>query len=456
MELGVLTLLPPLIVIAVAVKTKCTTSSLLVGALLCCVLQSGWGFLPAFVDLLYSVGTSRDTVWYVVFVALFGCILGIWSATGATKSVIDRLAVYATNQRRTLVLTWLIGVLVCIDDFTSIAVRGTMTRLYDKNKIPRAMLAYIAAATASPLCSLVPVGTWAIFYQSSFSAYDSVSSMGSGLSVYTAMVPFMFYGWFSLIISLLVSVGLIPPLGGMKKVYQRAERTGELYAPESRRFNLDAAETQETDTGHRASGMACFFAPLILFVATVVASGDVITGCMAALAVLVALSLILGKGTWRELMGACMDGAKSMVSLVVVVFAAYLLRDSLIQIGLPDFVMSVAEPFMSPVFLPAITFVICAVLTFASGSNWGATLAVAAIVIPLCDAIDANMILVLAAVVDGAAFGAHACFYCDVTIFTSGMTKIDNIEHATTQLSYCLIGAAATTFALVACGMLFA
>ena len=101
-----------------------------------------------------------------------------------------------------------------------------------------------------------------------------------------------------------------------------------------------------------------------------------------------------------------------------------------------------------------ITFIACTILTFASGSNWGATLAVAAIVIPLCAALQGNMILVLAAIVSGAAFGAHVCFYCDVTVFTSGMTKIDNIEHAVTQLPYGLLGMAVSCVGYLLAGFL--
>ena len=154
------------------------------------------------------------------------------------------------------------------------------------------------------------------------------------------------------------------------------------------------------------------------------------------------------------MMSACMNGIKDMAGMIVSVFAAYMVRDSLVAIGLPEYVVAAARPFMSPTLLPFITFIACTILTFASGSNWGATLAVAAIVIPLCAALEGNMILVLAAIVSGAAFGAHVCFYCDVTVFTSGMTKIDNIEHAVTQLPYGLIGMAVSCAGYLLAGFL--
>lgn len=449
MESTPLILLPPLIVLVVAVKTRSTASSLFFGTIACCILQFHSEFFQGFLDLLYSVGTNESTVWYALFVSLFGCILGIWSSTGATRAVTDSLAQFATSQRRTLLITWLIGILMFIDDFTSIAIHGTMTKLYDNNKIPRAMLAYLAAATASPVCTLVPFGTWAIFYQSSFAAYGEVAALGGSMEVYLSMIPFMFYGWACIAIAFLVAAGAIKPLGGMETAYDRAQSTGELYSSASRRYNVGNDEQGESDSD-MGKRMACFLIPLVVFVVCVMVTGDVIIACIITLATLIACCKAFRIRSWKGLMRDCMDGVSSMASLIVVVFSAYVFRDALIAIGLPDYVVSVAQPFMNPSLVPVITFLACAVLTFASGSNWGATLAVAAIIIPFCSALDGNLVLTLAAIVSGAAFGAHACFYCDVTIFTSGMTRIDNVEHATTQLPYCLIGAliAAASFGI--------
>lgn len=455
MELGILTLLPPLVIIVMAIRTRSTTFSLIAGAFVCCILQYKTGALSGFIDLLYTVGCSEDTVWYALFVALFGCILGVWSATGATRSVAEYLMRFATNQRRTFLLTWFIGLLLFIDDFTSIAVRGTMTKLYDKNKIPRAMLAYIADSTASPMCILVPFGTWAIFYQSVFSGYQEVSALGTPMEVYIRTIPFLFYGWVAMLLPLLASIGVLKPLGAMRRAYERSEATGELYGPESAALNSDEDdETSVQDDGKNTRRIFCFLVPLACFIAVVMSTGDVIIACIAALVLLLIMGGVLGICRWGEMMAACMGGIRDMVSMIVIVFAAYMVRDSLVAIGLPEYVISVAKPFMSPELMPLITFIACTLLTFVSGSNWGATLAVASIVIPLCGAVGANMILTLAAIVSGAAFGAHVCFYCDVTVFTSGMTKIDNIEHAVTQLPYGLIGMALSCIGYLISGFL--
>lgn len=456
MELGLLTLLPPLVILIVAIKSRSTTSSLLIGALVCCVLQYKTGFLTGFIDLMYAVACDEGTAWYVLFVALFGCVLGIWSRTGATRALAEQLQKYATTQKRTLLLTWLIGVLVFIDDFTGIAVRGTMVKLYDKNKIPRVMLSYMTDATASPLNALIPIGTWGIFYASVFEGYSEITALGDGMAVYGRTVPFLFYSWIAVIIALLVGIGVIKPFGkAMKNAFARAKDTGALYSDASVALNDGDDNEEPFDKSTLRKLLVGFFAPLVAFIAVVLINGDVIAASLIAIAVALLVFVVLRLSTWAKLMKACMEGVGDMLPMIVIVFAAYMVRDSLIGIGLPEYVVSIAEPFMSPAVLPVLTFVVCAFLAFISGTNWGSGLPVAAIVIPLCAALGGNMYLVLSAVVSGAAFGAHACFYCDVTVFTSGMTKIDNMEHAVAQLPLCLIGGGITTVMYLITGFVF-
>ena len=437
MNVGIWSLLPPVIIIVVAIITRNTVVSLLTGVITCCIIQAKTGFIGAIIDLAYKVGCNEDTVWYVLFVGLFACMLGLWQKVGATYVLAQKLQKYATNERRTLVLTWIIGVLVFIDDFTSIAVNATMTKLYDKNKIPRAALTYIADCTASPICILVPFGTWAIFYQGVFSGYDEVTSLGSMMHVYTKMIPSLFYGWLALIIPLLFALKIIPPLWGMKTAYRRAEETGELYTERTKELNQDEEADKTYDKP--VQRILSFLIPLAIFIVTVVITSDVIIGCIYALIAELPMILIMRLAKPSEAYSACMTGIKDMLELILIVILAYMLRDGLVEIGLADYVIGVAKPLVSPAMLPFITFLICAFLTFVSGSNWGATLAVAAVIIPLCSAVGGNMIYVLSAIVSGAAFGAHACFFCDVTVFTSAMTKIDNMEHAITQLPYAMI-----------------
>lgn len=441
-SLGILTLIPPIAIITIAVTTKKTSSSLLIGVLLCCVLQSGTGFLDTFIDLIYRVGTSSDTIWIIVFTAIFGIFIQLISISKGERAFLYAMGRLAKTPRRTMLLSWIAGLVVFFDDFTSVAIRGMMTKLYDRQKLPRAMLSYITDATGSPLCILIPFGTWAVFYQSLFSSYAEVTSLGPVMDTYTKAIPLMFYGWAALIISLLAACQLIKPMGAMKKAFIRAETTGQLYGPESAAYNNGDGGDIPDEMGKKefVQGAVCFLVPILVLIITALVTLDALKAVIIAVGVMIPLYLALRVVSWGDMMDASMKGIVSMTSMSVIVFMAYMLKEAITDIGLPTYVISLVAPVMSPALLPLITFMACVALTFTTGSNWGGTVGVTAIVIPLAAVMGASIPLTLAAIVSGAAFGAHVCFYTDVTVFTSTMTRIDNQEHAVTQLPYGLLG----------------
>ena len=441
-SLGILTLIPPIAIITIAVTTKKTSSSLLIGVLLCCVLQSGTGFLDTFIDLIYRVGTSSDTIWIIVFTAIFGIFIQLISISKGERAFLYAMGRLAKTPRRTMLLSWIAGLVVFFDDFTSVAIRGMMTKLYDRQKLPRAMLSYITDATGSPLCILIPFGTWAVFYQSLFSGYAEVTSLGPVMDTYTKAIPLMFYGWAALIISLLAACQLIKPMGAMKKAFIRAETTGQLYGPESAAYNTGDGGDIPDEMGKKefVQGAVCFLVPILVLIITALVTLDALKAVIIAVGVMIPLYLALRVVSWGDMMDASMKSIVSMTSMSVIVFMAYMLKEAITDIGLPAYVISLVAPVMSPALLPLITFMACVVLTFTTGSNWGGTVGVTAIVIPLAAVMGASIPLTLAAIVSGAAFGAHVCFYTDVTVFTSTMTRIDNQEHAVTQLPYGLLG----------------
>jgi Na+/H+ antiporter NhaC len=119
---------------------------------------------------------------------------------------------------------------------------------------------------------------------------------------------------------------------------------------------------------------------------------------------------------------------------------------------LPEYVISTVQPFVTPQTYPMIIFLVVSVLTFATSSTWGISTIVIPIIIPLAAAVDANLILTMAAILSGSTFGSHACFYSDATVLASAASRIENMEHAFTQIPYAAIGAALTCVCLLVSG----
>ncbi|WP_324825729.1 Na+/H+ antiporter NhaC family protein [Sinanaerobacter sp. ZZT-01] len=455
MEYGIISLVPVLVILAVAIITRKTTSSLLLGVVVAYIIMHGLNFVYPFIDLIYEVCTDPDTIWVIAFSSLIGVVIALLEMSGAMSAVTNILVKYSNTQKKSKIAMWILGVLLFIDDYLSVSVRGAMSKIFDENKVPRVMFAYILDSTASPLCILVPITTWAIFYQSVFGGFEELSSYGTAYGMYLNAIPFMFYGWIALIICLLVAMDIIPPIGAMKKEYERAERTGKLYSDASDHLNTTNAENSSSEKEDNRSDLVkilCFVIPVAILVTISIVTGDVLMAELVTIAASYVLYLVTKSANWNELMEASFKGVNDMLIMVLIIIAALMVKTTLIQIGLPDFVIEVAKPYMSPALLPAITFAICGVLSFATGSTWGVTVAAGTILVPLCVAIAANPILLIAAIVSGAAFGAHICFYADVTVFSSIVSKVDNMDHAITQLPYGLISAGLSLILFVIAG----
>jgi tetracycline resistance efflux pump len=108
---------------------------------------------------------------------------------------------------------------------------------------------------------------------------------------------------------------------------------------------------------------------------------------------------------------------------------------------LPQFVVESLQPYMSAQLLPALVFVAMALLAFATGSSWGIFAVTIPIVMPLAYALDANIPLVIGALLSASAFGSQACFYSDSTVLAAQGSGCNLISHALTQLPYTLISA---------------
>ncbi len=463
MEYGILGLIPITVMLILAIWTKRTASALLVGILISWIIMSGSDFLMSTIGLAYEVGTHIDTVWLFFIMGMLFMLMGMLEKIGSTKAFLKIVQKKATTSKRTLMWSWVVAIVLFIDETLSMAVLGTLSPIYDKHKIPRASLAYIGDSTAAPFATLLPFNAWGLFYIGVFAGYDQILALGKDpYDFYVSLLPFMFYAWIAILIAFLFGLGVIPPLGAMKKAYKRAEETGELYSEESKKFNkpveeeiasleADAQKPMEKDAWIR---LGIFVITILVLTIGVIITKDAVFILSICLPLLFILSMITRIATWKTLTDAAMSGLGNALPVLIIIFCAYMTRDSLVAMGLPEWVVSVTEPYISPALLPFFAFILCCLLTFTTGSNWGITAVFAAIGVPLCFAIGADPVLTCAAIVSGATFGGHICFYADFTVQASYLTKIDNMEHALTQLPYGLIGGGISSIGFLVAGLI--
>ena len=454
MEYGAICLLPIAVMLAAAIITRKCISSMIIAILVGCVIIGGTGWFTVFIDQIYVTGCNEDTVWIVTLMCAVGVLVALFQATGGA-SVLVKLVEKKVKSERTLFLwTWLLSALLFIDDMMRSSVIGQMTPIFDRFKVPRAAVAYYIDSTSTTITSLVPITNWAAFFIGVFAGFSELQYLGSGFDIYVKIIPFNFYAIFALLVCFAFTMGWVPKLGGMKKAYERVQTTGELYSKDSIPLNPETEEIEMEKDPKAALKLGVFIAGIIILTVSIILLGDVLSGFFVGILSMTALLFITRLCTWKQIMEAAISGEARIIQMPLISFFVYMFKDIITTLQVPEYIISVCESFLSPMFFPLITFVACSVLTFCSGSTWGVTVVYALVAVPLAISIGADPILVLAAILSGEAFGAHVCFYCDYTVFASAMAKIDNIEHAFTQIPYGLIGGVLAALGFLVTGII--
>ena len=74
MDYGILTLMPIVVVIILALLTKRTLEPLIAGTVVAYIIISGWSFPTAWMGAFFEVASNRDHQWVFIFLILWGMV----------------------------------------------------------------------------------------------------------------------------------------------------------------------------------------------------------------------------------------------------------------------------------------------------------------------------------------------------------------------------------------------
>lgn len=449
LEPSALSLVPPIVVVILAIVLRRPILSLLIGALVGLAMLNPVDMLSNFAAASLKVMVDETIGWLILVCGGFGALIALLVRTGGAAAFGSFALRFCKGPRSSLIMTFLLGIVIFIDDYlNALTVGETMKRITDKFKISREMLAYVVDSTAAPICVLVPLSTWAVFF-GGLLVDNNIAGEGQGIAVYIQAIPYMLYAWFAVLIVPLVVLGVIPLFGPMKKAQLQAiqeqpqvdpaqyneVQTADEYAVKAVEESFESADSH--------GKLYNFLLPILLLVAfTVYFDIDVYKGLLATFAVTIPFYMLQKLMPFAEMIEKMLDGFKSMLPAIGTVIAAFIFKDVCDQLLLPQFVIESLSPFMTAGYLPAVVFLAMAILAFATGSSWGIFAVTIPIVMPLAVAVDANIPLVIGALLSASSFGSQACFYSDSTVLAAQGSGCNLMSHAITQLPYTLIAAA--------------
>ena len=191
------------------------------------------------------------------------------------------------------------------------------------------------------------------------------------------------------------------------------------------------------------------------------ASGStaVLTGVLAALAVLAATATAAGDARPRELADAAWRGAASMAPIATLLVLALAIGGVCEALGTGPFIADRAALLLTPALAAPVVFLTSGAIAFATGTSFGTFAIMIPLAVPLAAAMQldgaaVSLPLVVSAVLGGGVFGDHCSPISDTTVISSAAAGSDHIEHVRTQAPYALAAAAGTVALYLLAGFL--
>lgn len=490
MDVGILSLVPPLLTIALAIITKEVLLSLFIGVFTGCMIIAEWspfGALESLIGLLVGgydetgdfvvsgVLTDPWNVEVILICIMLGGLIGLLIRSGASQAFGNLISERVTTQKGAQITTWLIGILIFFDDYFNALTNGAIMRpVTDRYGISREKLSYIIDSTAVGICLVVPLSSWVAFIASVIAtSYASLGIQEDGYIAFLKVIPYNYYAWLSIIMVLVVAIFKLD-FGPMAKAEKRTRETGQLC---DRTFSGGAADEDDfsaipvSDKGKSLD----LLAPIILLVALAMTfmlyTGgffetrdlmDTLNNLdgMLALVYAIAISIIFaiifykirGLSKIGESIAAFITGTKSMLFVIILLAFAWGIGSVCDVLGTAYYVADLFVGNVPGWIVPLILFVFACGMTFSTGASWGTFAIMIPIAIPLAVAMDINVYVCIATVIGGGGFGNHCSPLADTAILSSAASNIRHMDHIKTQIPYSVTCAVAAAIGYVVSG----
>ena len=470
MEYGFWSLVPPLLTIILALVTKNVFISLFIGIITGSFVLNAFAPLASFNAGLYAIvdSMSGSNVIVIASCLIVGAVIHLMDKSGGIEGfvniVVKKMGLIKTKRGANL-FTWLLGLAVFTSGSLSCMVTGAVSRpVNDALKVPHEKSAFIVHATSTPWCVLFPFSGWLasmVGYLVSGGVPDaeatSVLFQSIGLNFYCIMA----------ILLVLVLALLQKDVGPMAKAEKRAAETGLLDDPAHK--TEEEKEAATSGVKPRACNLLVPVGVLIVVIfATLIATGwsaaetsvsipvireicragvaitkgagmqALLWAVVASLLTIVVMTVVQKVFTVDQAISEMFKGMGHMLPIAFILLFGFTMGTVVKGLDTGSYLSFLFQKLLSPALLPALTFLIALLISFATGTSMGTMAIMAVISLPMAYDMGVSIPLVAGAMFGGSIFGDHASPISDTTIMTCSTTGCDIIDHVKTQSPYCI------------------
>ncbi|MDI9242536.1 Na+/H+ antiporter NhaC family protein [Fusibacillus kribbianus] len=447
-NMGFISVIPPILAIVLSFVTKNTIVSLAI-ACITGTLLAGQGILGFPTLLKESLGTT-SFAWVMLLNTFIGILVAYFQKTGAIQGFSQWVHDKHLSRRGAQLMAWVLGMFVYFSDsFSPLFVGCTMRSITDKARISREKLAYIADSTSAPVSVLVPITGWAAYLSGLAVGIGCIVTQADGAALFLKAIPFNFYALLAVIFVGLIGSGIVKDFGPMKKAEKRAMEEGKVLADGATPLTGKELTDMEPYPGFKPRVFLNFVLPVLMIISAALGTYIAFKSAKTMEAFLyvgifMMISMMIQGIPFKEVMNTMMDGIKGALPAIVLLALAYSVNALSKQMGTANYIISLCEGFLSPNVLPALIFIVAAVMAFATGSSWGTFAICMPIALPLAFSVTGGelntiVVAVFAAVAGGGVFGDHCSPLSDTTILSSMGSASDHLDHVKTQLPYAMV-----------------
>ena len=449
-------LAPALFAIVLALIFKEVYSALFAGVVLgaCFVTQ----FAPLeTVDFVVNNGLiegMKATTGVFIFLVILGAFVCMINKTGAALAFGRWAQTHIKSRIGSQLATFFLGVLIFIDDyFNCLAVGSVMRPVTDAKRVSRAKLAFIIDATAAPVCMIAPISSWA----AAVSQYSAGTGY-NGLELFIHAIPYNFYSLLALCFVVMIILMRFD-FGPMARYERNAIEKGDLHTVVPEQVMQELEEKTP-----RCGKLADLVVPVLLLISlstfALVYVGGILEGgksfaealsdtdatvglpwgALISLVLVIAFYRIRGVLSFRAAMRCIPEGFVAMVPAILILTLATALKNVTTALEAREFIAFHMEHSASGLvnFLPAVIFVVAAILAFSTGTSWATFGILIPSVVSTFDPTSPLMFIGMSACLAGAVAGDHCSPISDTTIMSSAGAQCDHLSHVSTQLPYVL------------------
>lgn len=469
MDYGILSLLPIILAIGLAIAFKNVVLALFVSVFAGVLILVGGSPILAVTTMIkdYFFMQLQDSynAGVLVLLVFIGGFIALMEKSGGAIAFANKVSRVINNRFKVQLAAWLGGILIFFSDLgTPLIVGPVFEPLFDKLRVSREKLAWILDSTASPVAVLVPFIGWGVYIMGLIQKeYQALNILESDWTAFVKSIPFNIYSILAvLMVPIVAFTGF--EFSSMAKAEKRTQETGEKYFKGAKPMRATDSE------GIVESKPILIGLPLVVLLVTMFGiliplgfpfqkvPGDAFrtalsTGYLFAAIVLMIMMVMYKVKTFDETFSIYTKGMSRMTNIAIILILAWSLSAVSKELKTSEYIIKVTEGNMPAFLLPGVVFLIGAVLSFATGSSWGAYAIMMPLVIPMAVAISSPLYACIGAVLAGGMFGDHCSPISDTTILASSGAGCDHVDHVKTQLSYAILNGSVSFVGFIIAGL---